>query len=328
MEVPRDERRGPRTSDKQLRIRWPKHLARLQHQACPAFAGIPGLGLQEYYWSVAESEWATDVMFDSHESLGALYPQLVRHGIANLSSPDVLRFLGRKIPAHGGVHGKFAGEVLTDLKCRPEGMRIKHQVNGNSIKMYDKQGSVLRVETTMNRPDDFKAYRPKEGDPNGPKDWRQLRRGVADIHRRTEICQKANERYLESMAQVEGAASLGELIAPLCRPTQWNGKRVRGLNPLADEDLNLLRVVARGEFMINGLRNRDVRQLLHGDAPEDAAARRRQSAAVGRRLRMLRAHGLLQKVPKTHRYQATDRGRQILNAVLAAYAADPAKLAA
>jgi DNA-binding HxlR family transcriptional regulator len=44
--------------------------------------------------------------------------------------------------------------------------------------------------------------------------------------------------------------------------------------------------------------------------------RRRRSSAISRKLRMLRAHGLIQKVPRTHRYQVTDPGRTILLAVL------------
>lgn len=312
--------------DRQLRICWPKHLNRLQQQANPQFREIFGLTPIQYYWSVDESEWATDVMFDSPATLSALYPRLLQHGMQNLSSADVLRFLGRKIPGHGGVHGRFAGEVLSDLKSRPEGIRIKHQVNGNSIKMYNKQGSVLRVETTLNNPRDLTVFRPKEGDPKGPKEWRKLRKGVADIHRRAKVCQKANERYLETMGSVETTSTLGELTAPLSKPTQWNGKRVRALNLLSEADLKMLRAVSHGEFLISGLRNRDLRQHLYGDLPEDPLVRRRQSSAVSRVLRLLRAHGLLQKVPKTHRYQISAHGRILLNALFAAHAANPEKL--
>jgi hypothetical protein len=278
---------------------------------------------------VEESEWASDVMFRSPPALAALYPRLIHHGIEHIGSREVMRFLGRKVPTlHGGVRRSFRGEVVTDLRERPEGLRIKHRLRENWIKMYDKQGSVLRVETVINNPCDWKVYRPRQGDPGGAKDWRQLRKGVADLYRRAQVSQAANRRYLDSMAAVDSNVPLGDLARPLCRPVEWKGQRVRALNPLSGDDAQLLQAVNRGEFAINGFRNRDLRVLLWGAPADDAADRRRQSAAVTRKIRLLRAHELIQKVQKTTRYILTAAGRQAISALLAARAADPAKLIA
>ncbi len=76
--------------------------------------------------------------------------------------------------------------------------------------------------------------------------------------------------------------------------------------------------MSRHEFLLNGLRNRDLRLLLYGPDPATAVAKRRQAAAVTRQLRLLRAHGLLHKVPKTHRYMVSDGGRIAITALLAA----------
>ncbi len=96
-----------------------------------------------------------------------------------------MRFLGRKTPTTGGrVQGNFKGEVISDLKHRPEGIRVKHSVNGNSVKMYDKEGSVLRIETTINKTEEFKVYRAKQGEPGGQKTWRPLQRSVGELWRR------------------------------------------------------------------------------------------------------------------------------------------------
>jgi hypothetical protein len=86
---------------------------------------------------------------------------------------------------------------------------------------------------------------------------------------------------------------------------------------MAADDAALLHAVSRPEFTINGLRNRDLRVLLFGDCP-DPDQRRRQSAAITRKLRLLRAHHLIHKVPKTHRYQVSAHGRTALTALLAA----------
>ena len=89
-----------------------------------------------------------------------------------------------------------------------------------------------------------------------------MRKGIADLHRRTEVSQAANDRYLQALASVENTTSLGELTARLCRPTKRNGRRVRPLNPHAPADAALIEALGRGEFGINGFRNRDLRQLL------------------------------------------------------------------
>src|SRR5207244_11181093 len=110
-----------------------------------------------------------------------------------------------------------------------------------------------------------------------------------------------------------------ELVARIEQRVRWDkGPWVRALHPFEPADLALLQAVNRGEFTINGLRNRDLQALLYSDAPATKAEARRRSAAVSRKLRLLRAHGIIQKLPRTHRYQVTDNGRLILNAVLSA----------
>ena len=311
--------------DEQLRTDWPGLLNRLLEQANPALSIVDAYPTP-YYWSMDEGEWASDLAFRSTPTLAKLAPRLFRHAWLNFDSADVMRFLGRKATEEG-PHGNFEGEVVTDLKRRAEGTRIKHRLKRNWIKMYDKQGSVLRVETVINDPRDMKVYRTKEGDEDGEKSWQRLRKGVADIQRRAEISQAANERYVEALATVDDSRSLAELTEAVCEPVTWQGKRARALNPLASEDARLLQAVNRGEFAINGFRNRDLRNLLFTKPVKDEAEQRRQSAAITRKLRLLRAHGLIHKVAKTHRYQISPHGRDVINALLIARQAGIEKLA-
>jgi hypothetical protein len=324
-----DVARAQRLLDRQLRTDWSHLLDSIAAQVHPLRRKILAPWPIDYYWSLDESEWATDVMFRSPSALAALYPRLVGQAMTTLGSREVLRFLGRKTPLSGApCFGQFTGEVTSDLRQRPEGIRVKHRVNRNSIKMYDKQGSVLRVETTINDPHDIKVYRAKEGDERGPKDWRILRKGVADVHRRAEVSQAANERYLEALAAADQTTSLAALSEPLCRPTTYRGKRVRALNPLSADDAALLEAVSRGEFLVHGFRNRDLQPLLYSSAALSPADRRRRSAAVTRKIRLLRAHGLIRKVPKTHRYLISKPGQLAIAALLAARNANPQKLTA
>ena len=216
---------------------------------------------------------------------------------------------------------RFSGEITSSLKERPEGVRLRHTVNGNSLKVYDKQGSVLRVETTIVRPDPFKVYRPAEKDPERRLRWQKLRRGVADLWRRGQVSQAANARYLEALASVTGKTPLHQEVEPVCQPCTIDGRRYRALNPWLAKDAALLEAVSRGEFALAGLRNRDLRRLFHQRQGTDQQERRR-AAAITRQLALLRAHGILRKVPGTHRYQITEQGRRVITALLAARQAD------
>ncbi len=308
----------------QLQSHWPSLLQPLLDQCHPLATELGRPLTLSYYWSVSESEYATDVMFKNSRLLAQLYPTLVHQGIKHFGSWDVLRFLGHPVPVSGRVHGNYQGEVLSTLKARTEGLRLKHQAGGNSLKLYDKQGSVLRVEATLNQPHAFRVYRARERDREQRLGWQVLRKSVADLHRRAEVSQAANDRYLEALSSVQVATPLQNLAATLCRPVFKQGRRFRALNPWSPTDGTLLEVISRGEWTINGLRNRDLRHHLY---PATAPALRKQQAGkVTRLLALLRAHGLIKKISGTHRYLLTPQGRQIITALLAARQATPSQL--
>lgn len=321
-----DPSHAQRLLDRQLKTSWKTVLERLRRQVHPIHDALFRQHPIPYYWSLDESEWASDILFRTPRALAALYPHLLARAVRDFSSAEVMRFLGRRVPAHGGVHGQFQGEVVSDLARRPEGLRIKHRVNHNSIKMYDKQGSVLRVETTINNTRDMKVYRRLEGQPQSPPAWRRLRKGVADIHRRAQISQSANQRYLDQLTDVDATQSLGELTESLCRPTVWQGRRVRALQPWSAEEVRLWDAISRPEFALQGFRNRDLRPLLYGTAASTSQEDRRRSAKTSRQLRLLRAHGLIAKITHTHRYQLTAKARNVIPALLAARKANPQQL--
>src|ERR1019366_3903411 len=106
-----------------------------------------------------------------------------------------------------------------------------------------------------------RVYRPKAGDPEGKLAWRPLRRGIADLHRRAEVSRTATERYLDALASVDADTTLDEVLHRLGQPTYWHGRRVRALQPFAPDDRQLIQAISRGEFTINGVRNRDLQRL-------------------------------------------------------------------
>jgi hypothetical protein len=313
--------------DEQKRAPWPKLLGDLVRPLHPLWDYLHDTVHTPFYWMTEQSEWATDYIFRSRDDLAQWYPRWLRHGIETLSCKDVLRYLGKKVPDTG--YGTCTGEAKIDLRTRPDGTRLKFWYGTNSLKIYDKEASALRLETTINDPSAFKVFRTKEGESkDAPKSWQQLRKGVADLARRADVSQSANNRLAESLAAVAEPSTLGELLEPLGRPVLKDGRRLaRALNPLAGADGELLRILAHGDFLLNGFRNRDLRCSLHGPST-DPDQRRRQAAAITRRLALLRAHALIVKVQKTHRYQLSAYGKRIVAALLAAHAANTTRLTA
>lgn len=318
-----DFQKAQELADAQLCTGWVATLNELLAVVHPPQAELYPEGWP-YYWSAEQTEWATDVLFRTPEDLQKCYPHFLRHTAFDVSCADVLRFLGRRVNVTGEIPANFSGDVHSTLRSRPEGTRIKHQLNANWLKMYDKRGVILRTETTINNPKEFKAYRTAETDPEGTPTWRIMRKGVADLHRRAEVSQAANNRYLQQLAAVESPETVGETTAPVCRRVQWHNRSVRALNPLG-ADAQLLEVISRAEFAINGFRNADLRQSLYGHAAPGSPEAKKQAAATTRQLRLLRAHGLIQKVPHTHRYTVTAKGVTIVTALLATRRSSAAK---
>jgi len=315
--------RAQQLFQEQLEVNWTERLQPFAQRLNPLHEEIFRNYPTQYYWTSFQCEWATDILFRPG-TLTRLAPLLLEHGMLSFSSPDVLKFLGHRINVSGQIPGNYQGELTTDFKSRASGDRVKYRIDGNSLKGYGKAstpvGDVLRVETLTQNVEVFKTYRPNEGDPEGGLQWRKMRRGVADLHRRAQVSQRANERYCDALSTVDDSTRFREFTRALEQPCQDRGRRVRALHLFQADDHQLLQAVNRGEFVLNGFRNRDLQLLLYGsvdpNAPLALKEKRRRSAAGSRKLRILRAHGLIQKVPKTHRYHVTSQGRLAITAIL------------
>src|SRR5207245_6352147 len=138
--------------DQQHQSDWCKLLGPLVRRCHPLYTEINAPIEQEYYWTAAETEYATDVMFRDRE---ALNPSLVHHAVMSFGAEQVLRFWGRS--GRVGV----SDEVMTDRRRGSDGGRAKHWGNKNSLKFYDK-GRGLRVESTINGPSGIRSLRAPE----------------------------------------------------------------------------------------------------------------------------------------------------------------------
>jgi hypothetical protein len=305
-----DVPRAQRMLDALRRRQWARYLTTLARRVNPWLAPRQKMDLLGYYWTFRQTEYATDIMFRRAQDLAALYPALQRHAIAVFGATDVLRFLGRRTTA------RFRGEVTSDLGFRYEGTRIKHRVEENSIKMYDKQGSVLRIETTINNPRRFKVRRMTTRAGHRQLGWLPMRKSVADLARRVDVSSAANERYVEALGVVGAPAPTRHLLDPVSRPIARQGRRYRALRPIAPHDSRLLALLTDGRFHLQGFRNQDVRQHLFPGSDTRPETRRRVVGRVTRLLRLLRAHRLIRKVSGTFYYRVTKRGQQVMATAL------------
>ena len=302
----------------QLKTDWAKLLNGLAFNSCPALGQVFMPLHQDYYWSADETEWATDIMFKSKDALDALYPSLLGHAMRVSDSPSVMRYLGRSF-----FGGALPDEVISDYRSRYEGIRVKHSVNYNSVKMYNKSGSLLRIETTINNTRDFKVFRRPNDDEGKPASWQKMRKGVSDLHRRCKVSQQCNERYGDALAAAQEEEKLKEVVTGACNKVVKEGKRYRGLNPWQQEDYRLLMFLAKGENAINGFRNHDLRKWLYPESEQAGKDQQKKySGRTTRRIKLLRAHGLVRKVPRANRYVLTEKGQKFSCALLTASALD------
>lgn len=306
-----DPERAQQLMNDLVELNWAEQLDAIAARLNPAHGQLVS-PYAKYYWYAHQTEWATDVSFTSPKTLQRIYPQLVWGAITTFSSRDVMRFLGKQL------HRTFEGEVVSHYQDRPEGLRIKHDANANAIKMYDKGGSILRIETTINNPNEIKVFRPKEGGSPDSAAPRPMRKGIADLQRRTQVSQRANERYLDALTQFDTNTRLAELLTPITKRITKGGKKFRGLRPWSVQDLELLKAINRPEHQLAGFRNIEISLQLFPNAQNSLKTKRAASGRISYRLGLLRAHGMIAKIPNTRRYRITKKGRGICTALLLA----------
>jgi hypothetical protein len=204
-----------------------------------------------YHWSVMQVEYATDLMWRRAADLEPVYEVLSRTAIHAVKADNVATFLGRP------PHPEFGGDIGNDFHTRVEGTRIKHHMGPVSLKMYDKMGSVLRIETTANDVTFFKHYRKVEHR-DGTSTFKNapVKKSIYSLPALADLMGAANRRYLDFLSSLEDPSAGFKHLDKLSRPAQDKHRTYRGFNLFQSIDLQVFEVIARGEFAINGLKNR------------------------------------------------------------------------
>jgi hypothetical protein len=266
---------------------------------------------QRYYWVVDQAEFSTDVLFTDPSALETLRPRLYEHAALCFSAPQIMSFLGRR------YRENYQGEVTTHWRRREPGAAVKHVIKRNALKMYDKDGTVLRIEPVINDPKEFFVLRRRDKQ-NGTQEvgWFPMTKGVVHLHRYAEVCQGVTARYLEALAVVDDLGVGQKVLDRCCAPVVHQGRKRRALQPLGRDDQALFAGTLRGEYLVRGFRNGELGEQLFGPKPDDPLARRRRCGRVSRYLSLLRAHGLLAKIPRSRRYRVTATGQRFMSTAL------------
>lgn len=319
-----DYDRAQRLLARQNDARWTPLLEGFLPEVFPTMAQTLGPQLG-YYWTLWQSEWATDYIFDRPATLAPLTDTLMRQALLAGHCERVLRYFGRPVDAEGQPHPAAAPEVLTPrAKHWHEGVRVRHWVNDNSVKVYNEH-HVLRAEVTMNNPAMFRVWRPVQGKPNGRKKRLALRKGIADIPLRAQVADDVNRRFTAQLAAVRNDTPVRELLAEVTRSFVRQGRRVRALD-VAGKDRELLLALTAPRFAICGVTNRRLQQLLARSPWGTGQTPPQLSARITRHLTLLRQHGILRKQPNQRSYLLTDKGRSIAVALAALLAASTQQL--
>jgi hypothetical protein len=239
-------------------------------------------------------EYATDLVFRSAATLGPLYEQLTRQSVLSVKAEQIASFLGRQITP------QLAQELGSQFSTRIEGTCIKHRFGDASIKMYDKFGQILRIETTANDVSFFKHHRKVEHRNSPPtRELAPVKKTIYSLIDLSEILFGCNRRYLEHLSALDDFSAGVRALDRLTKPRQIDDKTVKGINFFDPVDSALLHALQDPRVNIAGIRRADLLALLDKLSP----------AQLSRQLRRLRDIGVIKRVAGTYRYYLTRIGR-------------------
>lgn len=236
-----------------------------------------------YNVSILQAEFSLTQVLDRPQTGRIFFEEIIRENL-DLGRPDQVQLIfERRVTKR--TPGRFRTRVLTDGVIPSLHVDYKN----SKIKQYHKEGRALRTETTINNTRDF-----------------NINKGLNNLPALREIGFKANRRLLD-VQRLSHDCSIGEdAFRRVNEPVEVAGQRASALRfaePLVQALFSALLVF---RLLPRGFSNRELRNHwapLLGKTP--------QSITPGQmtyHLRRLRLHGLIERVPKSHRYRVTDQG--------------------
>ena len=236
-----------------------------------------------YDISILQAEFSLTQVLDRPLTGRVFFEEVIRENL-DIGRPDHVQLIfDRRITKR--TPGRFRTRVITEGVVPSLHIDYKH----SRIKQYHKEGRALRTETTINDPRDF-----------------DLGKRLSNLPALRRIGFQANRRLLD-VQRISQDCALGEdAFRGVNDPIEVGGQRASGLR-FADTAVQaLFSALLVFHLLPRGFSNRDLRNYwapLLGKAPEDMTP-----GQMTYHLRRLRWHGLIERIPQSHRYRVTRRG--------------------
>ena len=309
-------------SDNLINKKWDRLFNAIANRINPHLTRITQIFSRGYKWTIHQCEYATDVLFHNRQELEAIYPALLNKATLFRGGEDIYSFFGRNL------HGNSTKEVVGSNKRFLQGFRVKHQLDKNSIKMYDKH-KVLRVETTINNSKAFKVYKDAKRKGQKTKAWVPMGKAVSNLYRYAQIARAANYKYLNSLADVRPPNNLDKTVEKISQSvtiknSKGNDRRISPFNLLKKDTSLILEAINDARFFIRPFNNKQLREVLIQkkvfgintiDIQNDKELRR-FSNKISRLIAKLRGHKIIRKIGKSFTYKVTKVGQQIIDKIL------------
>ena len=287
-----DAAKAQELSDKISIEKLHRKLEKFAWQFCPVYKDFN----LRYHWSVMQAEYATDIVFKKQEYLQQIYSELVSTAIHTVKPENIATFLGLKLDP------RYQGEIGNNYNVRIEGSRIKHTMGSSSIKMYDKFSKILRIETIANDISFFKHFREVvHRDGSTSHQMASLKKNIYSLSFLAENLKASNKRYLEFISAFDNKEVGRKRLEKVTSSKTESNRNYKGFNFFNKDDLTILTAIMRGEFNINGFRNKNLQKLLGFTASK-----------ISRLIKRLRIHGLIKKAKDSYKYYVTKIGKETI----------------
>lgn len=287
-----DAAKAQELSDKISIEKLHRKLEKFAWQFCPVYKDFN----LRYHWSVMQAEYATDIVFKKQEYLQQIYSELVSTAIHTVKPENIATFLGLKLDP------RYQGEIGNNYNVRIEGSRIKHTMGSSSIKMYDKFSKILRIETIANDISFFKHFREVvHRDGSTSHQMASLKKNIYSLSFLAENLKASNKRYLEFISAFDNKEVGRKRLEKVTSSKTESNRNYKGFNFFNKDDLTILTTIMRGEFNINGFRNKNLQKLLGFTASK-----------ISRLIKRLRIHGLIKKAKDSYKYYVTKIGKETI----------------
>jgi len=288
----------------------PERLHRVLNELAARWVAVDRRLGYSLHWSIYQAEWSTDVVFKNERVLPGLYREIVRTAAVEVQCADIYRFFGKVPRAQSGVERGSRFQTLL------QGTRLKHTLGATSLKMYDKAGTVLRLECTTSDVSTFPHRRkvephrsaapgesPAGAGSRGAMKWAPMRKTMYSLRPLAEALRACTGRYLAYISQWEDHTRQRQALHEITQCQRDEKDRsVRGVNFFRADDLEFLCALQRGEHQIQGVRNRTLQPQLPQWSP----------AKIGRTLRRFHVLNVIKRVKGTRKYYPTARGERLI----------------